>query len=282
MTIQAISSTDTEDTLHRCPARLSPAGTLSFDEGNSIVVDSKHKFLYAVSSMTGQSFILTYAIQPNGDLAPLSGPGNIIAGQFGGLALDPGGKLLILQCWRCYRVLHRSQQWGPDAEFPDRLTPNPGAGPAMAVDPYGRFVYLATNDGVTGYQINRSTGALTLIPGAPFAAGEFTDAVTADPTGRFLYATNEYGGENQGGEGTISGYRVNQSTGELTPIPGSPFPTGYGAGSAEPWTRAADSSISPSRVPTRLVATSFIRLPGALLPSGIRPHRYTTRSRGGG
>jgi hypothetical protein len=53
----------------------------------------------------------------------------------------------------------------------------------VAVDPTGKFVYLASeySNDVSGYTINPTTGALTAISGSPFAAGRFPQFVTVSP-----------------------------------------------------------------------------------------------------
>src|SRR5438309_16606 len=87
----------------------------------------------------------------------------------------------------------------------------------VAASPFAYVTNAGSND-VSGYKINVSTGALTPMPGSPFASrGPFSVAV--DPTGKFAYVTNI-------GDNTVSGYTINASTGALTPIPGSPFVAG--------------------------------------------------------
>jgi 6-phosphogluconolactonase (cycloisomerase 2 family) len=94
--------------------------------------------------------------------------------------------------------------------------------PAVAVDPAGKFLYASNASGPIGtiyaYTINKANGALTSVPGSPFAAGDITGAGTVDPTGKFLYVTN-YQSSN------ISAYTINAGTGALTPVAGSPFTT---------------------------------------------------------
>jgi 6-phosphogluconolactonase (cycloisomerase 2 family) len=102
----------------------------------------------------------------------------------------------------------------------------PFSGPsAMAVDPSGKFAYVAnTHLGtVSGYTIDSSTGALTSIAGSPFAGGIFElglTSMTVDPSGKFAYVANIANGNN------VLGYMINPSTGALTPITGSPFIVG--------------------------------------------------------
>jgi 6-phosphogluconolactonase len=52
-----------------------------------------------------------------------------------------------------------------------------------------QFAYVANlaDNTVSGYSIDRKTGALTAVPGSPFVTGG--GAVAVDPTGRFAYVT---------------------------------------------------------------------------------------------
>jgi len=81
----------------------------------------------------------------------------------------------------------------------------------MAIDPTGRFVYVANrnSNNVSAYAINPRTGALTAVPGQPFSVGANTpNAVTVDRTGRFAYTANQ-------GDSTISNFTIDRTTGAL-------------------------------------------------------------------
>ncbi len=101
---------------------------------------------------------------------------------------------------------------------------------AQAVDPRGKFLYVAAGTGLYGYNISQynagpgmGAGDLTPIPGSPFGSvttsGDlFPVSVVVDYTGTFAYAPYYLGG--------VEGFKVNGVTGVLTPLPGSPFATG--------------------------------------------------------
>jgi 6-phosphogluconolactonase len=90
-----------------------------------------------------------------------------------------------------------------------------------------QFVYTnnqSSPNTVTGFQVN-SDGSLTEIPGSPFGTGDngqngtpFSVAVTTLKEKNYLYAAN-------GADGTISGFRINPTTGNLQLVPGSLFAT---------------------------------------------------------
>lgn len=69
------------------------------------------------------------------------------------------------------------------------------------------------------FTVNSSTGAITEVAGSPFNAGLTPNQLVVDPTGRFLYVTNQQSED-------ITAFSVDPSTGALTELPGSPFPIG--------------------------------------------------------
>jgi DNA-binding beta-propeller fold protein YncE len=93
----------------------------------------------------------------------------------------------------------------------------------VAVDPTGRFVYVANQDYPTGYgtifayAVNSISGALRELPGSPYAESDGPYLPATDPTGKFAYVTNVY-------SNNISGYRINDR-GALKQLTGSPFAT---------------------------------------------------------
>jgi probable HAF family extracellular repeat protein len=92
--------------------------------------------------------------------------------------------------------------------------------------PVNQFAYVADqgSGNILGYVVNNVNGKLTPVSGSPFTTGKSgSTSVAVDPAGKFLYATNQYAGDND-----ISGFRIDGDSGRLTPIPGSPFASGSG------------------------------------------------------
>ena len=109
----------------------------------------------------------------------------------------------------------------PGSPFTNSQFVNGHPNPDIAVDPTSHYLYLASlNDGtVGGFAIDQTTGALTALPGAPYAAGTGAGAIPAfSPNGKFLYVMNQTAN-------TVSAYTIN-SDGSLTSVTGSPFATG--------------------------------------------------------
>lgn len=91
--------------------------------------------------------------------------------------------------------------------------------------PGNQFAYVADQGSgkVLGYIVG-ANGKLTPIAGSPFSTGKSgSTSVAVDPAGRFVYATNQFAGDND-----ISGFQIDCDSGKLTPIPGSPFKAGSG------------------------------------------------------
>ena len=103
----------------------------------------------------------------------------------------------------------------------------PGGIPfSVAINPAGTLAFVANSadNTVSVYSINATTGALTAVPGSPFAAGTNPYSVAINPAGTLAFVANV-------NSNTVSVYSINASTGALTQVSGSPFATGTGPAS---------------------------------------------------
>ena len=98
--------------------------------------------------------------------------------------------------------------------------PTGGTSEPFGIVDTGSFVYttLSTNQ-VAAFSVNSATGALTSVPGSPFAAGIIPSFLVV--ANNFLYVQHQ--------DGSISGYSIDSSSGALTPLAASPF-VGLNAG----------------------------------------------------
>ena len=117
------------------------------------------------------------------------------------------------------------------------LIPVPGSPFATGIEPQSVAfspggTLLATpneyNDSVSVFSVDQTLGALTPVPGSPFATGLEPASVAFSPRGGLLATANATGSANHG---TVSVFSVDQTSGALTPVPGSPFATGSQPGS---------------------------------------------------
>jgi 6-phosphogluconolactonase len=111
-------------------------------------------------------------------------------------------------------------------------TSQTGSAPlSVAVDLFGRFVYVVNGDNtVSAYRI-AGNGALTPVRGSPFQTGKGARSVAVDTFGRTVYVTNFL---DKFHSGTVSAYHIGTG-GILTPVVGSPFQAG-----ASPFSVAVD------------------------------------------
>lgn len=92
----------------------------------------------------------------------------------------------------------------------------------IKLDPSGKFLYVAlsNSNSVAAFTIDSVSGALTKVPGSPFATApiQFTQTyeLTISPSGKFLYAFNFNGN-------TMAAFTIDPTSGALTSVAGSPF-----------------------------------------------------------
>jgi 6-phosphogluconolactonase (cycloisomerase 2 family) len=112
---------------------------------------------------------------------------------------------------------------GTGALAPVGMAVSTGPAPrAIATESHGGYVYVANggSSDISGYVVDPVSGALTSIPGSPFATGAMPQAVAIDPQGEFLYVANN-------GSNDLWVYFVNASGGRLSPWY-APYTTGNG------------------------------------------------------
>jgi 6-phosphogluconolactonase len=203
----------------------SPFGTGSNPAG--VTVDSTDRFAYVANGFG--SSVSGYAVSASGALTQLKGSPFATGDYPWGVAIDPPDKFAYVTNYNsgsvsAYTINARSGALTPVSGSPFAA----GSGAfGIAIDPEGPFLYVANehSDTVSGYFINPSSGALTQVPGSPFAAGADSYGVAIDPSGKFVYVANAQWGSAYG---TISAYRINPSSGALTPLLGSPFAAAAG------------------------------------------------------
>ncbi len=105
-----------------------------------------------------------------------------------------------------------------------------GTGPScVAVSSDGKFVFVANKGGsndISVFAVTSGTGALTSVVGSPFPAGGNPHSLVVTPFGPWDYgaAIYLYTANFDGTSSTVSGFAVDQTTGVLTALSGSPFP----------------------------------------------------------
>jgi DNA-binding beta-propeller fold protein YncE len=80
----------------------------------------------------------------------------------------------------------------------------------VAIDPAGKYLYLADNSGVYGFSIDSGSGALTPVTGSPFPSVS-AGGLTVDPSGQYVVVLTV---------DNTQVYSINRSTGGLTAVNG--------------------------------------------------------------
>jgi 6-phosphogluconolactonase (cycloisomerase 2 family) len=143
---------------------------------------------------------------------------------------------------------------------------------AVAVHPTGPYVYITDNNahgGASGnsveqYTYDTASGLLTAANS--YSVGAKPQGIAIDPTGSFLYVSNS-------GDGTVSAFTIDATTGALMPVTGSPF-TASGANSpATPTALAIDPSSQYLYVANGAAGTISVftntAATGALVPGNL-------------
>jgi 6-phosphogluconolactonase len=187
-----------------------------------LAVDPSSRFLYVSSNSAAG--IRGFAIgDPSGQLVEMQGsPFGVATVHGGGFAFAPTGRLL-------YSGGSGISGFRYDA-VTGVLTDIPGAplGPAesdstavdIATDVSGQHVYAVSMGAQTlsAYTVEPTTGALTALPGSPYAVAPSPYSVGVDPSGRFIYVGND--------AVQVTGLKPSVGDGGLLPLTGSPFPFG--------------------------------------------------------
>jgi len=194
------------------------------------------RFLYATTNSGENQHIWGYRVDPQtGALTPTKqGPVSKVTGAFA-LASDKGGYRLYVGT----SFFDIKTNLGHDfvsGFFIDRrnghLNPVPGErgslgliGGDIAVHPSGKLVFAGTNDfgdagnpGIFVFGVN-TDGSLIQLSSTSLPGNNAPITIAVDPTGRYLFVA-----QTIGGVASIVALDINRISGELTPLPGSPFP----------------------------------------------------------
>ncbi len=235
----------------------------------AVAVDPTNKYVYVANQGSGTGSISQYAIASNGALTPLAPPSVVAGNNPISIAVDPTSHYV-------YVANGASSPNGRVSEFAigsdGTLTPIAGnasiaAGSfpvSVTIEPTGRYVYAANMFGnsISEYAIGLN-GALSPITngGVPAlaVAGPTPNAVVADPTGQYLYGSN-----NNGINSTVSQYVIDSGTGLLSKVADTPTANG-GA-----FWLAFDPSDQNAYVISGGVFLQFsLGVAGSLIPTGV-------------
>jgi len=201
------------------------AGSSSF----ALAADPGGKFLYVVNYFSGD--ISGFSIdQTTGALSELAT--SPVAAEVGvdALAIDPRGAFLYAVSERSGNLyefsIDASGALHSLASSPVSISLGTTASRAIVIDPSGKFLFVSNEDSTADnlYVFTRDLNAGTLTPpAAPVAIERGAHAITTDPGGKFVLLASS-GSSTQ--FGNLSVFSLDSTTGALTAVANSPFPTG--------------------------------------------------------
>lgn len=207
-----------------------PSGDLPF----GIAMAPNGRTLYAAHFNSHD--VAAFAVAEDGALTPLGPPVGIGHDNGKGVAVTPDGRFLFVATGTPLDpdpdVVVRFDI-RPDGSLgaPGPSTPIGASGSGIVITPDGRFLYVACqgSDEVWGFRIGQD-GDLTLVPGMPLLAPDFSEGAAVAPDGRHIYVT-ALGTQFPDQDGVYA-FAV-EADGALTQL-GDRIPTGDGPGAATP------------------------------------------------
>ncbi len=232
-TVTGYTINPTTGVLTAVPGSPFPAGALPFGP-SGITVDPSNHFVYVADANVSDNAVLAFTISGGtGSLSAISGSPFAAGGiSPGAVTVDPAGKFLYVANQNSNDITVFSIDPGSGAMAPLAIGPfATGSGPQfnLAIHPSGKFLYLPYSGNtpgsgsLSGFSVDPVTGGLTPLSASPFSAGTAPDWVAIDPLGRFLYAGTWAAAS---GNNLLYAFSVDQASGNLTAVPGSPFTTG--------------------------------------------------------
>lgn len=211
----------------------SPVATGSTPQAAAIMPDLSALFVANESANS----ISGYQVNSDGSLTAASGTTATGSSPMA-LAIDPGGKFLFVANQGSSNVSVYSINSGALSQVKGSpfTTIAPGTtaatGPTgLAVSPTGNFLYVANNftNTVSAFSFDGSSGALTPVPGSPYAVALNPSGLAISPAGTFLLVANT-------GSNNVSSFAIclavsstcTVANGAMTQVPNSPFSAGIG------------------------------------------------------
>jgi 6-phosphogluconolactonase len=195
------------------------------------VSDQNSQFLYVIAGVPpALSTLKSYSIDQNtGALTQIGTTGQLAQCSHGhNVAISPDNRFLYVACEDSGTVysFSRNTQTGALTNLGPTTVVAGGSTPSAVVlqSSAGKlFLYATSTNSVAVFNIDANAGTLSPILGGnnTFQARPEPHNITLDPTGQFLYTANIF-------NASISAFSIDQNTGALTELAGSPFATDGG------------------------------------------------------
>jgi 6-phosphogluconolactonase (cycloisomerase 2 family) len=229
-----------------------PTGVNVLANGNFVYVTAYDQSAYnpggTITSNANPGWIWGFAVGSGGALTPLAGSPWKAGVKPTAVVTDPANRFAYVTDYASNEIIGYTVQSTGQLSFMVSGPYKTGNEPqAITVDPRGLFVYVANSldSTVSAYDITLSTGAPSSAVSVTGTQANNTDttpvALVVDPAlGRFVYTANQQGN-------SISGFKLDPTSGVLTATIAVPYPTGFkpSAITAVPHGSHATETITP-------------------------------------
>ena len=213
---------------------LVPTGVTVLGNNSTVFVTAYDQSAYNPGAAAGTVFstanpgwVFAFSVGSGGSLAAASGSPWEAGVKPNALAADPTYRFLYVTDYASNQLIGYTIV---DDSILNFMTSGPfktGNEPsAIVIDPRGKFIYVTNllDSTVTSYSITSATGNPTAGVTSTASQTNATDAqpvaIALDPAlGRFVYTANYLGN-------SVSGFRLNSTSGALTATQSTPYPTG--------------------------------------------------------
>jgi 6-phosphogluconolactonase (cycloisomerase 2 family) len=180
-----------------------------------------------VTSNANPGWVFGFAVASGGALSPVTDSPYEAGVKPSGLATDPTNRFVYATDFASNELIGYTIEANDQLDFMVNGPFKTGNEPSsIVVDPRGLFIYVTNSldSTVSAYSISLPTGAPSASIATTGSGTNATDsqpvAVTIDPgLGRFVYTANRLGD-------SVTGFRLSPTTGVLTPLIASPYPSG--------------------------------------------------------
>jgi len=208
-----------------------PTGVTVLTSGAAVYATAYDRTAYnpggSTSSSANPGWVFGFAIGSGGALAPTAHSPYQAGVKPSAIVAEPTNRFVYVTDYASNQLIGYTLL---DATTLNFLTNGPfrtGSQPtSILVDPRGKFIYNsnALDSSVSAYEIVQATGTPSPVVNPTGSATNSTDtqpvAIAIDPAlGRFIYTANYLGN-------SLSGFRLDSSTGTLKQTQSTPYPTG--------------------------------------------------------
>jgi 6-phosphogluconolactonase (cycloisomerase 2 family) len=207
-----------------------PAGVNVLANNNNVYVAAYDASAYipggTPTSSANPGWVFGFTVSSGGTLTATSGSPYKAGVRPSGIASDPVNRFVYVTDFASNQLIGYAVQSGGVLNFLVNGPFKTGNQPTgVVIDPRGIFMYVPNglDSSLTGYNISLPTGTPSTIVNSNSSLVYATDtqpvAIALEPAlGRFVYTANYLGN-------SISGFRLDPSTGVISPTQSTPYPT---------------------------------------------------------